>query len=314
MLNSLWDQIVNLSIFAVLLRSLPAILFGALGGLLSDRAGVMNIGIEGQMLISAFTAIAAGSATGSWLVGIIAAIAVSMLVSLGIAFFSLNLKVDVVVAGFAVNIFGAAITVLMLNVLYGVQGQFMPKHPVRIPKLDIPIIADIPVLGKLLSGHNWMVWLSLLAVWFCHYLLNRTPYGFHLRATGEEHEAARSLGIKVERIQYSALLWCGFFTALAGSYLSMGATGLFVRDMTAGTGFLALAVVIFGNKHPIGALLGSLLFALAQTLVNIVETTPGNAVPSQLIKMFPYIVTIIVLVIYAIRKNRGSLRRTIASS
>lgn len=151
-----------------------------------------------------------------------------------------------------------------------------------------------------------MVWVSILAVVFCFYMLYRTPYGSHLRATGEEPSAARSLGIRVDRIQYSALLWSGFFSGLAGAYLSMGMTSMFVRDMTAGTGFLALAVVIFGNRHPFGILAGSKVFALANAITMIIETT-GNTVPSQFIKMVPYVVTIVALVVYAIRKHRRTL-------
>lgn len=158
-----------------------------------------------------------------------------------------------------------------------------------------------------MSGHNLMVWVSILAVVFCYYLLYHTPYGTHLRATGEEPGAARSLGIPVVRIQYSALVWSGFFAGLAGSYLSMGMTSMFVRDMTAGTGFLALAVVIFGNRNPFGILAGSAVFALATAMTMIIETTPGNVIPSQFIKMVPYIVTIVALVVYAIRKHRKTL-------
>ncbi|AJY77573.1 inner-membrane translocator [Paenibacillus beijingensis] len=308
----MWEQIVNLSFFAVLLRLLPPILLGALGGLLTDRGGVINIGIEGLMLVSAFTSISVGSASGSWVAGVLAGMLASVLVSLLMAFFTLQMKVDVIVAGFAVNIFGGAATVLLMSILYHSHGQYMPADPVRIPNVVIPFIEDIPVLGQLLSGHNVMVWLSFLAVLFCYVLLNHTPYGFHLRAVGEEPSAARSLGIDVQRIQYSALIWGGVFSGLAGAYLSTGMTSMFVREMTAGTGFLALAVVIFGNKNPVGILFGSLLFALAQTLVNTVETTPDNKVPSQLIAMIPYIVTVAVLSVYAVRKASTRRRKAAA--
>ncbi|MNH89123.1 Autoinducer 2 import system permease protein LsrC [compost metagenome] len=310
MLINIWDQIINLSLFVIILRMMPPILLGALGGLMTDRAGVINIGIEGLMLVAAFSSIAVGVATDSWQLGVVGGIVASMLVSYAMAFFNLKMKVDIIVIGFAVNIFGAGITVLMMSLLFGSHGNYVPANPVKIPQIVIPFIDQVPLLGKLLSGHNLMVWISILAVVFCYYLLNHTPYGFHLRATGEEPGAARSLGIRVERIQYSALLWSGFFSGLAGAYLSMGMTSMFVRDMTAGTGFLALAVVIFGNKNPIGILLGSLVFALAQAITLVIETAPGNTVPSQLIKMVPYVVTIIALVVYALRKRTFKKIRT----
>ncbi|MED1742693.1 ABC transporter permease [Brevibacillus borstelensis] len=307
LLSSLWEQTINLTLFVILLRMMPPILLGALGGLMTDRAGVINIGIEGLMLVSAFTSVAAGSATGSWIIGMAAGVLAAMIVSYAMAFFSLKMNVDIIVTGFAVNIFGAGITVLMMSILYDSHGSYVPENPVSIPNVVIPFLDQIPFIGKLLSGHNLMVWVSILAVVFCYYLLYHTPYGTHLRATGEEPGAARSLGIPVVRIQYSALVWSGFFAGLAGSYLSMGMTSMFVRDMTAGTGFLALAVVIFGNRNPFGILAGSAVFALATAMTMIIETTPGNVIPSQFIKMVPYIVTIVALVVYAIRKHRKTL-------
>lgn len=312
LLINIWEQFINLSLIVIVLRMIPPILLGALGGLMTDRAGVINIGIEGLMLVAAFTSIAVGSTTNSWILGVIGGIAASMLLSYAMAFFNLKMKVDIIVTGFAVNIFGAGITVLMMSILFGSHGNYVPANPVNIPSVVIPFIDQIPLLGKLLSGHNLMVWISILAVVFCYYMIYHTPYGFHLRASGEEPSAARSLGIRVERIQYSALLWSGFFSGLAGAYLSMGMTSMFVRDMTAGTGFLALAVVIFGNKNPVGIFLGSLVFALAQAITLVIETAPGNTVPSQLIKMVPYVVTIIALVVYALRKK--NLKKVSTSS
>ncbi|NIK76520.1 simple sugar transport system permease protein [Paenibacillus castaneae] len=312
MLSSIWEQFINLSLIVIVLRMLPPILLGALGGLMTDRAGVINIGIEGLMLVSAFSSIAIGAWTNNWFLGVVGGTAASMLVSYAMAFFNLKMKVDIIVIGFAVNIFGAGITVLLMSILFGSHGNYIPATPVSIPAIVIPFIDQIPVIGKLLSGHNLMVWISILAVVFCYFIIYHTPYGFHLRATGEEPSAARSLGIRVERIQYSALIWSGFFSGLAGAYLSMGMTSMFVRDMTAGTGFLALAVVIFGNKNPFGILFGSLVFALAQAVTLVIETAPGNAVPSQLIKMVPYTVTIIALVVYALRKRSYKKIRTSA--
>lgn len=307
MLANLWEQIINLTLVAVMLRVTVPILLSALGGLISDLAGTINIGLEGLMLISAFTSIATASVTGNWMLGVLAGVLASVLISWAMGMFVLKLGVDIIIAGFAVNIFGSGVTILLLNTIFGAAGNYTPSELDKIPVVVIPGIEQIPFLGKLLSGHNLMVWVSLLAVVFCFYLLYRTPYGIHLRAVGEAPEAARSLGIPVERVKVSALLWSGAFAGLGGAYLSMGMTSMFVKDMTAGTGFLALAVVVFGNRNPIGVLIGSLIFGLAGAITTIIETTSGSAVPSQFVKMIPYIVTIIALVFFAVRKQRKNL-------
>ncbi|WP_342404435.1 hypothetical protein [Brevibacillus sp. FSL K6-2834] len=137
MLSSLWEQTINLTLFVILLRMMPPILLGALGGLMTDRAGVINIGIEGLMLVSAFTSVAAGSATGSWIIGMAAGVLAAMIVSYAMAFFSLKMNVDIIVTGFAVNIFGAGITVLMMSILYDSHGSYVPENPVSIPNVVV---------------------------------------------------------------------------------------------------------------------------------------------------------------------------------
>ncbi|HTG68969.1 MAG TPA: ABC transporter permease [Candidatus Udaeobacter sp.] len=304
MWQALWSQIMDLTLVVVLLRFMTPILLSALGGLISEIAGVINIGLEGLMLISAFASIAVGSATGSWVLGTLAGVAASVIICYGMGFFSIKLKVDIIIAGFAVNIFGSGFTIFMMSRIYGVAGNYSPIDLKNIPTINIPFIQQIPVLGKLLNGHSLMVWLALISVIFCMLMIYRTPYGVHLRSVGEAPEAAKSLGIPVNRIQYSALAWSGVLAGLAGAYLSMGMTSMFVKDMTAGTGFLALAVVLLGNRNPVGILFGSVIFGLASAVTTLVQTTPGSPVPSQFIQMIPYVVTIIALVFFAVRKKR----------
>ncbi|MBW5449093.1 ABC transporter permease [Cohnella sp. CFH 77786] len=302
--QTVWNQIADLSLIAVLLRLMTPILLSALGGLISDIGGVINIGLEGLMLLSAFTSIAVGAGTGSWVLGVLAGVGVSVLVSYGMGFFSLKLKVDIIIAGFAVNIFGSGFTIFLMSKLYGLTGNYTPIGAPKIPVIDIPVLEGVPVLGPLLSGHSLMVWIALLSVVFCVILIYRTPYGVHLRSVGEAPYAAQSLGIPVKRVQYSALAWSGAFAGLAGAFLSNGLTNMFVKDMTAGTGFLALAVVLLGNRNPVGILIGSLIFGLASALSTIVQTVPDSPVPSQFIQMIPYVVTIAALVFFAWRNKR----------
>lgn len=302
--QTLWNQIIDLTLFAVLLRVMTPILLSALGGLISDVGGAINIGLEGLMLLSAFASIAAGTASGSWFVGVLTGVAVAMLISGIMGFFSLKMKVDIIIAGFAVNIFGSGFTVFLMSKIYGMTGNYSPTNAPRIPTVRIPLIEDVPVVGKLLSGHNLMVWIALFSVLFCMILIYKTPYGLHLRAVGKAPHAAQSLGIPVKRIQYSALLWSGAFAGLSGAFLSNGLTNMFVKDMTGGTGYIALAVVLLGNRNPIGVLLGSVIFGLASAIATIVQTIPNSPVPSQFIQIIPYVVTVVALVFFALQRNR----------
>lgn len=302
--QTLWNQIIDLTLFAVLLRVMTPILLSALGGLISEIGGTINIGLEGLMLMSAFSSIAVGSVTGSWVLAVLTGVVVAMLMSGIMGFFSLKMKVDIIIAGFAVNLFGSGFTVFLMSKIYGVTGNYSPANAPRIPTVRIPFIEDVPVLGKLLSGHNLMVWIALLSVWFCMVLIYKTPYGVHLRAVGQAPQAAQSLGISVMRIKFTALLWSGAFAGLAGSFLSNGLTNMFVKDMTGGTGFLALAVVLLGNRNPIGVLLGSIVFGLASAIATIVQTIPDSPIPSQFIQIIPYVVTIMALVFFALQQRR----------
>lgn len=307
MFQSILEQTLNLTIFVIVLRMTVPILLSALGGLITDLAGVVNIGLEGQMLISAFTSIAVAGATGNWMVGVLAGIAAAMFISFLMGVFSLNLGVDIIITGFVVNAFGSSMTIFLMGLLFDTVGNYSPENLSKIPTVHIPFMKDIPYIGTLFSGHSLFVWVSLVAVLFVYYLLYRTAYGSHLRAVGESPAAANSLGISVMRIKYSALLWSGVFTGLAGAYFSIGMTSMFVKDMTAGTGFLALAVVMFGNRKPMGILIGSIIFGFASAIAIIVETIPNSPVPSQFIKMIPYVVTVLALVIYALRKKNKQL-------
>lgn len=304
MWSSLWDQMIDLTIIVILLRTTTPILLAALGGLISDVTGVVNIGLEGLMLVSAFTSIAVGSVTGSWSVGVVSGILICVLLSYAMGFFHLKMKVDIIITGFAINIFGSGVTIFLMSKFFDVTGSYNPVNLDKIPTVTIPFIEGVPILGKLLSGHNLMVWAGLLSVVVCFIMLYRTPYGVHLRAIGESPQAAKSLGIPVHRLQYSALAWSGVFVGMAGAFMSMGMTSMFVKDMTAGTGFLALAVVLLGNRNPIGILIGSLIFGFAKAIETIMQTVPNSPIPSQFVQVIPYVVTILALVIYAIRKQR----------
>ena len=307
MWSSILEQILDLSIIAIILRATTPILLASLGGLISDITGVTNIGLEGLLLISAFTSIAVSSVTGLWYIGVLAGIVICILISLLMGVFHLKMQVNIIITGFAINLVGSAGTIFMMSKLFHVTGGYAPTNLSRIPSIRIPFVDDIPLLGNLLSGHNLMVWIALLSVVLVYVLLYKTPYGVHLRAIGESSQAANSVGIPVRRLQYSAFAWSGFFVGLGGAFFSLGMTGMFVKDMTAGTGFLALAVVLLGNRNPVGVFLGSLVFGTAKAFETMLQTIPNSPIPSQFVQVIPYVVTILALVIYAIQRKARQL-------
>lgn len=303
MLNFLFQQIVNLSIFAMVFKLVAPVLLAAIGGLFCGKVGVMNIGLEGAMLASAFFTIVVNAMTGSWIYGILAGCASSVFICLMLALFTFKYKAHHIVSGFAINTFASAITVFLLQTFFGSSGSYQPAGVDMIPVVNIPVIENIPVVS-VISGHSLIVWISFLCVVLCSLIFYRTPYGAHLIAVGENVQAARSVGINDLKIKYSAFIICGILCGIGGAFLSTGATSMFVRDMTAGNGFIALAVISLGNSKPYGVLRGSMIFGFANAVAILIETYPGLAIPSQFIQAIPYAVTILMLTIHTIQNNR----------
>ena len=266
-------------VFSTIRLSTPLVL-AALGGMFSERSGVINIALEGMMLAGAFTAAAMTYSTGSPWTGLAAAIGAGMLVALIHAVACIRYKADQVVVGTAINI-------LMLGLPGFLSGAFFlssgstPQIPIEqlIPRVPI-------VLAFALVPITW-------------YVLNRTPFGLRLRAVGENPEAADAAGINVARMRYSGVLLSGALAAIGGAYLSIGQSSLFTRNMTAGRGFIALAALIFGKWRPVQTMLACLLFGFADAVTiqmqGVVKMPSGDDVPVQFIQMIPYLFTIVVL-------------------
>lgn len=303
MANFFFQQILNLSVFAIVFKLVAPVILAAIGGLFCGKVGVMNIGLEGAMLVSAFFSIVVNAFTGSWVLGILAGCVASVLLCLLLAFFTFKYKAHHIVTGFAINTFASAITVFLLQTLFGSSGSYQPAGVKMIPVVNIPIIENIPILS-VFSGHSLIVWVAFFCVVFCSIIFYKTPYGAHLIAVGENVQAARSVGINDLKIKYSAFVICGILCGIGGAFLSTGATSMFVRDMTAGNGFIALAVISLGNSRPYGVLRGGLIFGLANAIAILIETYPGLSIPSQFIQAIPYAVTILMLTIHVLQNNR----------
>lgn len=291
-------SIFSAAFLASVLRISTPIILPALGGLLTDLSGAINIALEGIMLTSAFTGVVVSAYTHSVFLGVLAGVAAGMLISFVLGWFHLYLETNIILAGTAINILATGGTVFLLYVLTGDKGNSSTLASGMVPNVVIPLIKDIPFLGKVISGQHIFVWFAFILTWLTAIYLYKTPWGAHLRAVGENPTAAASVGINVKRTQMTALLLSGFLASFGGMTMSMAYLPLFQREMTAGRGFIALAAVYLGGRKPWGTLLAAILFGFADALSN---QFGSMNIPSQLVQMLPYIVTIVALVIYALR-------------
>ena len=266
-------------VFSTIRLSTPLVL-AALGGMFSERSGVINIALEGMMLAGAFTAAAMTYSTGSPSTGLAAAIGAGLLVALIHAVACIRYKADQVVVGTAINILMIGLPGFLSGAFFLSSGS-TPQIPIEqlIPRVPI-------VLAFALVPISW-------------YVLNRTPFGLRLRAVGENPEAADAAGINVARMRYSGVLLSGALAAIGGAYLSIGQSSLFTRNMTSGRGFIALAALIFGKWRPLQTMLACVFFGLTEAVTiqmqGVVKLPSGEDIPVQFIQMVPYVLTIVVL-------------------
>lgn len=290
------EIIFSTSFGYAILRVTTPILFAALGAVISDKAGVINIALEGIMLMAALWGVIISAFTHSAWWGLVAAIVSGVLMSFILAYFSLNLKTDVILAGIALNLFSSGGTIFILYLVAHDKGISSSLKSEVLPQMTLPLVNKIPVIGPIFSGHNILTYIALLAVILVYVLLYRTPLGLRIRAVGENPDAADSVGIGVNKIRYIALLLSGILASFGGAYLSIGYVSWFSTNITAGRGFIALAAEAMGKGTPLGTFFASLLFGFAGALANNLQSL---RIPSEFIQMIPYIVTIIGLVIYS---------------
>ena len=293
------DPLVNL-IASALRLSAPLIL-AALAGILSYKVGLINIALEGLMLIGAFAGVVIGAAAGSPLTGLVAACIAGALVAAAFALFVTDLRANLIVAGLALNILAAGGTAYLLQVMLGVRGIYTPDTLDAITAVQIPVLSSLPVVGKAVFSFTPLVYLSWLSVPLVWLFLYRTPTGKHIRAVGENQDAARTAGISVRKMQYLALILGGVLCGLAGASLSLGDLGLFRENMVAGRGFIALAAVYFASGRPGLTTLACLIFGVFSALQFRLQTTSN--VPPQFFQMLPYIIVVAMLTLISFRKE-----------
>ena len=297
------SDVLILTILTIITAATPLV-YAAIGELVVERSGVLNLGVEGMMLVGAVCSFATAHYTGSGTAGILAGLLSGMLMALLFAFLTLNLQSSQVATGLALTIFGVGLSALIGQPLVGIAFD-------GLPSLNIPALSEIPVLGPLLFSHDILVYGSFLLVAAVAWFLIRTRAGLVLRSIGDSHEAAHALGLKVIRVRYMATLFGGACAGVGGAYLSLVYTPMWVENMSAGRGWIALALVVFAVWQPGRLLLGAYLFG-GISILQLHAQALGINVPSQLLSMLPYVTTILVLVL--ISRDRGRIRRNAPAS
>ena len=284
------DFLVSLISSAV--RLAVPILLPALGEIYSERAGIINLGLEGLMLMGALAGFAGAYFSGSIWVGILLGILVGMLVNLIMAYWSVTLGANQVIAGFAITIIGGGLSIFLYRLIFGTQS--IPPSVTPMAPLAVPLLSEIPYLGPTFFQHSPLVYLAYFLVLVASIVLYKTKFGLTVRAVGENPAAVDTRGISVYQIRYLTLLISGATAGLAGAFLSVGSQGLFIPNMSAGRGFIALAIAVLARWNPAHAVWASLLFGGAYALqlrLQIMEAP----VPHQLLLALPYLITLIVL-------------------
>jgi simple sugar transport system permease protein len=276
---------------AALLMTTP-LLLAAIGGLVNRVGGLVNIGLESMMLAGALVAIEVSAATHSVLAALAAAALVGALVGLAMSLVVTRLKANEIIVGLGFSVAVAGLVRFVLKSAYGASGTYNPPGVVMLPRLDIPFVADIPVLGAVLSGHDGLTWFAWAMVPATAFFLARTRAGLRLRATGAAEATVRAVGLAPLAIRDASTVFAGAMAGLAGAHLSIGVVGLFNEGITGGRGFIALAAFYFGRNQPWRTALGALLFGIFEAAQIRLQ---GRGAPAELVQMLPYIIVIIVL-------------------
>jgi simple sugar transport system permease protein len=266
-----------------------------------EHSGIVNIGVEGTMLTGAFAAAAGSFFTGNPWLGLLSGVTAAMLVSLLHAWLCVTLKLNHIISGLAINIFAASMTVYLLVVLWNSTGS-SPAVP-QLPLLFLPGAVKLPILGELLQGVSVITLIGIPAVGAIYFILDQTAFGLHVIASGKNPLAAAVVGIRVKRVQYISVLIGGFCSGLAGGFLSISYLNIFVKNMTAGRGFIAIATIIFGRYNPAGVAAAGLFFGFLDALQMALQGTVN--IPPELVQSIPYCITILAVALASRAQRHG---------
>jgi simple sugar transport system permease protein len=288
------NQVFSASIIASMLVFATPLTFGALGGMFSERSGVVNVALEGMMLMGAFFGIYGSDKTGSWFLGILIAMLAGALMALIHAVFAIHLRADQIVGGMAINFLALGLTGYLFFKLY--HGGNIPANIPRIPEVNLPWVENQRFIGPAFGNLNLLIWVAIILVPVSYVVLFRTAIGLRIRACGEHPRAADTVGIDVYAVRYASVITSGVLAALGGAFLSVGFVGTFNENMTAGRGFIALAALIFGNWRPFGAFGAALLFGFSTALAfRLPNAYPWADTYATLFQTLPYVLTLVAI-------------------
>ena len=276
-------------LFTAMFAFATPLTFAAIGGMFSERSGVVNIGLEGMMLTGAFFAVLGADKLGNWALGLVCAVVAGGIAALIHAFVAIHLRADQIVSGTAINFLALGVTGYFFIQVYGDNGT--PGSISQVPNVNIPGADHVRFIGPVFGHLNLMIWLTFLTLILSYIVMFRTPIGLRIRSVGEHPRAADTVGISVYKTRYAAVVLSGMLAALGGAYLSIGFVGSFNENMTAGRGFIGLAALIFGNWRPFGAFAAALLFGFSTALSFRLAQPWGNA--AVLFQALPYVLTLI---------------------
>ncbi|NTE88370.1 ABC transporter permease [Agrobacterium rubi] len=291
-------------IHAALIMTTP-VLLAALGGLINRVGGLVNIGLDSMMLVGALVGLILAAGNGSWIVALAGAGVVGAVMGLMMSLTVTRLDANEIVVGLGFNIVAAGLVRFFLKSTYNTAGTLNLPEVTRLPRFDIPVIEDIPVLGAIFSGHDVLTWIAWLLVPVMVWFLAFTRPGLRLRAAGAAPKASRALGLDPLFTRDMSTVFAGFMAGLAGAYLSIGVVGIFNEGITSGRGFIAMAAFYFGRNRPVMTAVGALLFGFFDAAQIRIQ---GRGVPAELVQMLPYVMVIVILTLIAIsaRKSRGA--------
>jgi ABC-type uncharacterized transport system permease subunit len=293
MLSNIFSLSFVVSLIASTIRLATPILIPALGQIYTQRAGILNLSVEGTMLMGSIAGFAVACGTGSLWLGLLAGIATGVLFSLIMAWLSITVRANQVIAGIGLNILAAGLAAYIYRVIFGIRA--LPAQIVPFQSLDVKGLSDLPVVGPILFQHNWLVYLAFALVPATWFVLEKTTYGLKIKAVGEHPRAADSKGVSVAGIRYSAVLIGGAYAGLGGAFMTIAYLSSFTESVIGGRGYIAVSVVIFARFLPKRAMWGALLFGLASALQLRLQAL-GVDIASQLLLMLPYLATIVALI------------------
>ena len=279
-----------IALLSASIRLSVPILLAALGGMYSEKAGVVNIGLEGMMLVGAFAGVVGSYFSGSQWIGVLVAMLSGLLIALLFSFITVTIKINQIVSGVAINLLAIGVTSFLYRALFGITTT--PITVKAFESLNIPLLSKIPIVGDILFKQNILVYFAFILVPLSSYMLYRTSWGLNIRTVGEHPMAADTVGIPVVKVRTLCVMLSGILAALGGCFLSLGQFNMFVDNMVTGRGFIAVAAVIFGKWNPKGILIASLIFGVADAL-QIRLQIANIGIPYQFLLMFPYILTVI---------------------